>query len=141
VAPPFTVKRTISSATHKSVPLGKAPSLLNDYGKNGSYPLSVLLVKNILRATQVIPVVQIRTSAILSALAGKIYCNVDADAVPIYVGNLLTASADSGHAMKASDPLRAFGSVIGKALLPMVSGQGLLPILFCTIVSVPVSNG
>jgi hypothetical protein len=63
------------------------------------------------------------------ALVGKVYCKVDADSVPIAVGDLLTTSATSGHAMKAVDPKRAFGAVIGKALLPMMSGQGLLPIL------------
>ena len=34
-----------------------------------------------------------------------------------------------GHAMKAVDPQRAFGAVIGKALQPLASGCGLLPIL------------
>jgi hypothetical protein len=31
--------------------------------------------------------------------------------------------------MKASDPARAFGAVIGKALEPLRSGQALVPIL------------
>ncbi|MDQ1538237.1 MAG: hypothetical protein QOE58_2630 [Actinomycetota bacterium] len=31
--------------------------------------------------------------------------------------------------MTASDPARAFGSVIGKALVPLASGLGLIPIL------------
>ena len=31
--------------------------------------------------------------------------------------------------MKADDPSRAFGSVIGKALGSLFNGQGLLPIL------------
>lgn len=63
------------------------------------------------------------------ALVGKVYCKVDADAAPIAVGDLLTTSATSGHAMKAADPMKAFGAVIGKALRPMASGRGLLPIL------------
>jgi hypothetical protein len=45
------------------------------------------------------------------------------------VGDLLTTSDRPGHAMKLTDPLRGFGAVIGKALKPMASGQGLLPIL------------
>ena len=43
--------------------------------------------------------------------------------------DLLTTSASPGHAMKASEPLRAFGAVIGKALRPLAEGQGLIPIL------------
>jgi hypothetical protein len=31
--------------------------------------------------------------------------------------------------MKAEDPLKAFGSVIGKALSPWNAGQGMIPIL------------
>jgi hypothetical protein len=42
---------------------------------------------------------------------------------------MLTTSPTPGHAMKAIDPLKAFGSVIGKALRPLDSGQGLMPIL------------
>jgi hypothetical protein len=63
------------------------------------------------------------------ALMGKVFCKVDARAEPIAVGDLLTSSATPGHAMKAADPGRAFGAVIGKALAPLRSGQGLIPIL------------
>jgi hypothetical protein len=48
---------------------------------------------------------------------------------PIEVGDLLTTSSCSGHAMKASDPFRAFGAVIGKALRPLASGRGKIPVL------------
>ena len=63
------------------------------------------------------------------ALMGKVWCRVDASEAPIEVGDLLTTSATPGHAMKAVDPQRAFGAVIGKALQPLASGCGLLPIL------------
>jgi hypothetical protein len=63
------------------------------------------------------------------ALVGKVYCKVDADFAPISVGDLLTTSARPGHAMKAADPTRAFGAVIGKALRPIGAGQGEIPIL------------
>jgi hypothetical protein len=63
------------------------------------------------------------------ALVGKVYCKVDAQYGPIQVGDMLTTCPTPGHAMKASDPLKAFGSVIGKALRPLDSGQGLIPIL------------
>jgi len=41
---------------------------------------------------------------------------VDAERAPIAVGDLLTTSDTPGHAMKAVDPVRSFGSVIEEAL-------------------------
>jgi hypothetical protein len=63
------------------------------------------------------------------ALTGKVYCKVDAHYAPIGLGDLLTTSPTRGHAMKATDPLQAFGAVLGKALRPLTEGQGLIPIL------------
>jgi hypothetical protein len=63
------------------------------------------------------------------ALLGKVFCKVDAQYGVIEVGDLLTTSPTPGHAMKADDPLKAFGTVIGKALRPLAEGQGLIPIL------------
>lgn len=63
------------------------------------------------------------------ALNGKVYCKVDAHFSPIEVGDLLTTSPVLGHAMKAEDPLKAFGAVIGKALRGLEAGRGLIPIL------------
>ena len=63
------------------------------------------------------------------ALTGKAWCKVDASDAPIAIGDLLTTSSRPGHAMKAGEPTRAFGAVIGKALEPLASGQGLIPIL------------
>ena len=63
------------------------------------------------------------------ALLGKVFCKVDAQFGAIEVGDLLTTSPTPGHAMKTSDPFKAFGAVIGKALRPLTDGQGLIPIL------------
>lgn len=63
------------------------------------------------------------------ALLGKVFCKVDASLAPVEVGDLLTTSDTPGHAMKAVDPLKAFGAVIGKALRPLDGGQDLIPIL------------
>jgi hypothetical protein len=63
------------------------------------------------------------------ALLGTAYCKVDAAQSPISVGDLLTTSKTPGHAMRASDPGRAFGSVIGKALRGLAEGQGIIPVL------------
>jgi hypothetical protein len=63
------------------------------------------------------------------ALIGKVCCKVDAQYGTIEVGDLLTTSLTPGHAMKAVDPHKAFGAVIGKALRPLKEGAGLVPIL------------
>ena len=63
------------------------------------------------------------------ALLGKVYCKVDASYAPIEVGDMLTTSDTPGHAMRATDLLKAFGAVVGKALRPLREGQGLIPIL------------
>jgi len=63
------------------------------------------------------------------ALVGKAYCKVDASLHPVETGDLLTTSDQPGYAMKAADPARAFGAVIGKALQPLAGGAGLIPIL------------
>jgi hypothetical protein len=63
------------------------------------------------------------------ALLGKVYCKVDAEYAPIEIGDLLTTSPTPGHAMKATDPLKAFGTVIGKALRPVREAQALIPVL------------
>ena len=63
------------------------------------------------------------------ALIGKTFCKVDAAYAAVEVGDLLTTSETPGHAMKATDPARAFGAVIGKALRRLDSGKGIIPIL------------
>jgi hypothetical protein len=63
------------------------------------------------------------------ALMGKAFCKVDASCSPIAVGDMLTTAPLRGHAMKADDPAKAFGAVIGKALGQLQDGQGLIPIL------------
>lgn len=63
------------------------------------------------------------------ALMGKVFCKVDAQFGAIEIGDLLTTSPTPGHAMKTSDPVKAFGAIIGKALRPFADGQGLIPIL------------
>jgi len=63
------------------------------------------------------------------ALMGKVFCKVDAQFGAIEVGDLLTTSPTPGYAMKTSDPFKAFGAVIGKALRPLTEGKGLIPVL------------
>lgn len=84
----------------------------------GSYRAGIVLDKQ-----------QSQENRLAVALVGKVYCKVDAQYSPIAVGDLLTTSPTPGYAMKAADPLKAFGTVIGKALRPLGAGQGLIPIL------------
>lgn len=63
------------------------------------------------------------------ALMGKVHCRVDASYGHIGVGDLLTTSDTLGHAMRAENPIDAFGAVIGKALAPLQQGQSSIPIL------------
>jgi hypothetical protein len=63
------------------------------------------------------------------SILGKVYCKVDASYSPIEAGDLLTSSPTCGHAMKAVDFSKAFGSIVGKAMRAHPSGRGLIPIL------------
>jgi hypothetical protein len=62
-------------------------------------------------------------------LVGRVYCKVDSQYARIQVGDLLTTSSTPGYAMKADDPAKAFGAIVGKALKPLETGRGLIPIL------------
>lgn len=62
------------------------------------------------------------------ALMGTAFVQVDADRGPVRVGDLLTTSATTGHAMRATDQGRSFGALIGKALTPIDSGRGLVKV-------------
>jgi hypothetical protein len=51
---------------------------------------------------------------VLLALIGKVECKVGARSTPIVVGDLLTTLTTPGHAMKAADRSRVFGSIVGR---------------------------
>lgn len=70
-----------------------------------------------------------RQPRVAVALMGRTYCLVDASYGAVETGDLLTTSPTAGHAMRATEPTRAFGAVLGKALRPLAAGQGLVPIL------------
>jgi hypothetical protein len=63
------------------------------------------------------------------ALVGTVSCKVDATYSEIEMGDMLTTSSTPGHAMKAIDPLKCFGTVIGKALGALKKGKGFIPVL------------
>ena len=68
-----------------------------------------------------------RTPAI--ALADTAFCLVDADFAPVEVGDLVTLSETLGHAIKATEPMKAFCAIIGKALAPQRERRCVVPIL------------
>lgn len=55
-------------------------------------------------------------------------CRVDADDAPIAAGDLLVTAAEPGYARRAPDAVPP-GSVVGKALAPLGSGRGVVPVL------------
>jgi len=57
------------------------------------------------------------------ALAGRVYCNVDATEARIEPGDLLTTSGTPGYAMKAVDYRRAQGAILGKAMEKLEKGK------------------
>jgi hypothetical protein len=63
------------------------------------------------------------------ALTGRVYVKVDAESAPIQPGDLLTTSATPGHAMKVTDPSRAQGAILGKAMTALARGKGLVLVL------------
>lgn len=65
----------------------------------------------------------------LVAMNGRVYVKATASNGAIRPGDLLTTASLPGHAMKATDHGRAFGSVIGKAMSSLESGEGLVLVL------------
>ncbi len=65
----------------------------------------------------------------LVAIAGRVYCQAEADTAPIQPGDLLTTSSIPGHAMKATEDSRSHGAIIGKAMSSLKEGRGLVLVL------------
>lgn len=63
------------------------------------------------------------------ALAGRVYCNVDAQYGAIQPGSLLTTSPTPGRAMVVKNSRRAQGAILGKAMEALPSGQGQILVL------------
>lgn len=57
------------------------------------------------------------------ALSGRVTCKVSLENGPIAKGDLLTTSSIPGHAMKATDQEKGFGSIIGKAMQSFNGGN------------------
>jgi hypothetical protein len=57
------------------------------------------------------------------ALAGRVYCNVDASYGAIQPGDLLTTSPTPGYAMKVTNHEQAQGAILGKAMQSLKQGE------------------
>jgi hypothetical protein len=63
------------------------------------------------------------------ALSGRVYCWADAALGAIEPGDLLTTAPTPGHAMKVTDPAKAQGAILGKAMTSLKEGRGLVLVL------------
>jgi hypothetical protein len=63
------------------------------------------------------------------ALSGRVFVQADAAFGAIRPGDLLTTSDTPGHAMKATDPSKAQGAILGKAMTSLVEGTGMILVL------------
>lgn len=63
------------------------------------------------------------------AIAGRVYVKAIGSNGSIEPGDLLTTSDRPGYAMKATDPARSHGAIIGKAMTGLDSGAGLVLVL------------
>lgn len=63
------------------------------------------------------------------APSGRVYAKATAANGAIKPRDLLTTSDVPGHVMKATDRDRAYGSVLGKAMTGLESGEGLVLVL------------
>lgn len=63
------------------------------------------------------------------AVVGIVPCKVTAENGSIAAGDLLVTSSTPGHAMKGTERSRMLGAVVGKALEPLSSGQGVIQVL------------
>jgi hypothetical protein len=57
------------------------------------------------------------------ALAGRVYCNVDATYGEVSPGDLLTTSPTPGYAMVVKDHTQAQGAILGKAMEKLTYGE------------------
>ncbi|MFB3816001.1 MAG: hypothetical protein ACE14L_18010, partial [Terriglobales bacterium] len=63
------------------------------------------------------------------AIVGVVPCKVTTENGPIKRGDLLVSSSKPGYAMKGTDREKMVGAVVGKALEPLASGEGVIEVL------------
>ncbi len=63
------------------------------------------------------------------AMVGIVPTKVSTENGPIEPGDLLVSSSKPGYAMKGTDPIRLTGAILGKALAPLSSGDGVIEVM------------
>ncbi len=63
------------------------------------------------------------------ALSGRVYGPADTSNGAVRPGDLLTASAAPGYAMKATDHAKAQRAILGKAMTELSEGKGMVLVL------------
>ena len=63
------------------------------------------------------------------SLSGRVYVRADAAFGAIKPGDLLTTSDTPGHAMKVTEPGKAQGAILGKAMTGLKEGKGMVLVL------------
>ena len=63
------------------------------------------------------------------AVVGIVPCKVTVSNGPVHTGDLLVTSDKPGYAMKGTDRSKMIGAVVGKALEPLATGDGLIHVL------------
>jgi hypothetical protein len=120
-------------AALRAVHAGEGPGVLGKARNNGVHGRSIGAqgFAGVFGESTGGPGVSAHSNAVHGPLArsGKVWCKVDATGAPVEVGDMLTTSAVPGHAMRASDPARAFDAIIGKVLERLESARGLVPLL------------
>jgi hypothetical protein len=66
------------------------------------------------------------------AITGIVPAKVSAENGPVRVGDLLVTASTPGYAMKATDPRRMAGAIVGKAMEPLLQGAGVIRVLVTT---------
>lgn len=67
--------------------------------------------------------------AVPVTLTGTAYCLVSDQNGPVHAGDLLTTSSLPGHAMRATDPERSHGAILGKAMEDLKGARGSILVL------------
>jgi hypothetical protein len=62
-------------------------------------------------------------------ILGKAFCKADASERPIQIGDVVTTARTPGHLISAEPSKLVPGAMFGKALAPLASGRGLIPVL------------
>ena len=62
-------------------------------------------------------------------MTGRVFVKANGSGGPIRPGDLLTSSDQPGFAMRVTDPARAQGAIIGKAMTGLESDEGQVLVL------------